>query len=79
MGTMPLVIYLPKYLKDVLRSSVSVSTNRFTISSYRYAKAFENTLDVSGFARYNISRFAGLASALALAAGYAVAGIFTRR
>lgn len=35
-------------------------------------------LDVNGLARNNVSRLAGLASVLALATGYAVAGFFTR-
>ncbi len=35
-------------------------------------------LDVRGLARNNVSRLAGLATVLALATGYAVAGFFTR-
>ena len=57
------------------RVGIDESLNDLKIS---VRESIRKHLDVNSFARHRVSKLAALASALALATGYAVAGMFTR-
>ncbi len=67
---------------DVLERRAEEQRNRIDDSLHHLKVSVRESvrqhLDVKGYARHNLPKLASFASVLALVAGYAVAGTFTR-